>query len=73
MTRMTSPHHAGEVQYCYAAAVPIRPCPNCQHLTPRSLDTEWANVYTYRCEPCGHIWQILKDRPEDGATILSEG
>ena len=40
----------------------IRPCPKCQHDTPRLLEgaSQDAAVYVYRCDQCGHVWNVSK-------------
>jgi len=42
--------------------VPIRPCPQCDSLTPRRLDgaSQAAYVWYYRCDACGHAWSVSK-------------
>ena len=46
--------------------MPTRPCPNCHAPSPRYLPatSEHADVNYYRCDPCGHVWTMPKDKPE---------
>jgi hypothetical protein len=46
--------------------MPTRPCPICAHTAPRYLPatSEHADVNYYRCDPCGHVWSIPKDKPD---------
>ena len=45
--------------------MPIRPCPECMHPTPRQLENVSADaqVWYYRCDSCGHVWNIPKSDP----------
>jgi hypothetical protein len=47
--------------------MPIRPCPDCRHQTPRQLQgiSPDALVWYYRCDQCGHVWNVEK-RDLDG-------
>lgn len=47
-------------------AIPIRPCPRCQTPTVRLLElaSKQAWVFYYRCEVCGHVWNIPKNDPD---------
>ncbi len=47
--------------------MPIRPCPNCTHDTPRWLDvtSQTALVNYYRCDQCGTVWTLPKEAPAD--------
>jgi uncharacterized Zn finger protein len=46
--------------------MPFRPCPECQHQTPRLLEalSHVALVNYFRCEACGHVWHIQKSDPD---------
>ena len=46
--------------------MPTRPCPICQHTSPRYLPatSEHAVVSYYRCDPCGHVSTVPKDKPD---------
>ena len=45
--------------------MPTRPCPDCQHVAPRWLDGPSTNAVVdyYRCDHCGHVFSVPKDRP----------
>jgi hypothetical protein len=50
--------------------MPVLPCPQCQHPTPRHLEgasqDAWVNYY--RCEYCSYVWNVPKpgyDRTKD--------
>jgi uncharacterized Zn finger protein len=46
--------------------MPIRPCPKCQTHTARQLEevSLHASVWYYRCQNCGHVWNVLKTDPD---------
>jgi len=46
--------------------MPIRPCPQCQTQTARVLDaaSALAHVWYYRCDACGHVWNVPKTNPD---------
>ena len=48
------------------SAMSIRPCPKCQHDTPRLLEAAStdAAVNFYRCTRCGHVWNVSKYYPD---------
>jgi len=60
---------ARDVSRALVVQMGVRPCPNCQTETPRLLyDTsQFASVWYYRCDKCGHVWHVLKSDP-DGPT-----
>ena len=43
----------------------VRPCPHCRYPTPRLLadSSAGAEVWYFRCEPCGAVFAIRKDDP----------
>ena len=43
--------------------MPIRPCPACGAKTPQLLEepSNYASVWYFRCDTCGHVWAIEKD------------
>ena len=45
--------------------MPIRACPQCFRATPKHLEasSKDACVNYYRCEGCGHVWNVPKDDP----------
>lgn len=46
--------------------MPVRPCPICGTQTVRWLEASSAQAYVnyYRCEHCGHVWNVPKDKPQ---------
>ena len=46
--------------------MPTKPCPKCQKPTARLVESTskaaWVNYY--RCDACGHVWNIAKDTPD---------
>lgn len=46
--------------------MPVRHCPVCQNPTPRFLEgvSAEALVWYYRCERCGHVWNVQKNDPD---------
>lgn len=56
--------------------MPTRPCPECDQPAPRHLpaSSEHASVNYYRCDPCGHVWHVPKDKPhaEQKAVTITE-
>jgi len=46
--------------------MPVRPCPQCRNPTARLLESasEHAHVWYYRCEKCGHVWNVPKNDPD---------
>jgi uncharacterized Zn finger protein len=53
--------------------MPIRPCPQCQQPAPRYLpaSSEGSSVNYYRCDACGHVWHIPKDKPNAEARAVT--
>ncbi len=52
-------------------SMPARPCPNCDHLTPRALDTlgTYGYVDYYRCPECEHVWHLPKQQDGPPTTV----
>ena len=51
----------------------VRPCPKCDNTEPRWL--EWASfeatVDFYRCQTCGHVWNVDKQDPNGKVTDVT--
>jgi len=54
--------------------MPIRPCPDCGAPTPRKLDGMSADVqvWYYRCEKCGCVWNVPKAQPDGPQRPVTE-
>jgi len=50
-------------------------CPNCDHPTPRWLGgpSQDASVDYYRCDVCGHVWNVPTHQPDADAATVSHG
>ena len=55
--------------------MPIRPCPHCANSTPRWLEKTVTSPFVnyYRCDRCGCVWTLPKDKPDDPPTIVGGG
>ena len=44
----------------------VRPCPHCRNSAPRLLDHSSADafVWYFRCEACGHVFTVGRDKPD---------
>jgi predicted RNA-binding Zn-ribbon protein involved in translation (DUF1610 family) len=44
--------------------MPVQSCPSCGRLIARFLEAPSINAYVayYRCDDCGHVWAIGRDR-----------
>jgi len=45
--------------------MPVLPCPKCGRVG-RRLDEASRDAYVnyYRCDTCGHVWNVSKDNPD---------
>ena len=55
--------------------MPIRPCPHCERISPRLLEavSDGTFALSYRCDSCGCVWNIPRDRPDAEPRIVVQG
>jgi hypothetical protein len=55
--------------------MPTRPCPACDHDSPRYLEgaSQGAYVRYYRCDACGLVFNVSKSKPHAPPTVVAPG